>query len=58
MADEPITQPPEGSEKINTPRKALAWLWEWGKTHTIASAAILGFLAGWLLPKVAKLIWG
>ena len=46
MSDEP-TLPP-----VNTPRKALAWLWTWGQAHTIASAAILGFLAGWILPKL------
>ena len=42
----------------NTPRSAINWLLAWGTAHTVASAAILGFLAGWLLPKVARLLWG
>ena len=50
MADEP-TLPPV-AEKVNTPRKALAWLWTWGWAHTVASAAILGALTGWIAGKV------
>ena len=49
MADDPnATQPP----KVNTPRKALAWLWQWGWAHTVASAAIVGALTGFIAAKI------
>ena len=45
MSDEP-TLPP-----VNTPRKALAWLWTWSETHTAIAVPIATFIAGWLLGK-------
>ena len=49
--NDPTPIPPEVSGP-NTPRKALAWLWQWGWAHTVASAAILGALTGWIAGKV------
>ena len=46
MADEP-TLPP-----VNNPRRALAWLWSWGWAHTVASAAILGAVTGFVAGKL------
>ena len=44
------TLPPPGAR---TSRNMLRWLLAWSQVHTVATAAILGFLAGWLLPKIA-----
>jgi hypothetical protein len=46
MSDEP-TLPP-----VNTPRKALAWLWQWSQGHTIAATAIGAFVAGFIVGKL------
>ena len=48
MADEP-TLPPRTP---NTPRNAIQWLLTWGAAHTVASAAILGALTGFIAGKV------
>ena len=37
MSDEP-TLPPVP----NTPRKALAWLWDWGHVHTFLAGCAVG----------------
>ena len=37
-------------------RDAIEAIKTWSLAHTIATAAILGFLAGWLLPKLAALL--
>ena len=50
MTDPEATQPPR---KPRTIRNAMAWLAAWSEAHPVATAAGLGFLAGWLLPKVA-----
>ena len=48
MSDDPTLSP----NTPNTPRKALAWLWTWGWAHTVASAAILGALTGYIAGKL------
>ena len=45
---EDTTTPP----KVNTPRKALAWLWAWSQAHTMVTACALSFVAGWTAAKL------
>ena len=47
MNDEETVPP-----KVNTPRKALAWLWEWSQAHTMVTACVLSFVAGWIVAKL------
>lgn len=50
MSDDP-TLPPA----VKNDAKVIGnWLMNWSQNHTVATAAILGFLTGWLLPKVVK----
>ena len=48
MENPNATQPP----KVNTPRKALAWLWTWGWAHTVISMGIIGALLGFIAGKI------
>ena len=48
------TLPPIGAR---TPRNMIRWLLAWSRAHTLTTAVILGFLAGWLLPKLVVLLW-
>ena len=54
MSDPERTLPPLGAR---TPRNMIRWLLAWARAHTITTAVILGFLAGWLLPKLVRLLW-
>ena len=56
MADDPNATTP--GTKINTPRKLFSWIYAEGQAYPVWAAAILGFLAGWLLPKLARLLFG
>lgn len=47
------TQPPR---QPNTPRTYLKKLWEWLKANPIYAAAIGGFLAGLILPKIVAML--
>lgn len=53
MTDPNATLPPLGAR---TPRNMIRWLRAWFRAHPITTAVILGFLAGWLLPKIV-LLW-
>ena len=52
MSDPEATNPPPITPQPNTPRNLLKKAYEWLLAHPIWMAGILGFLAGWLLPKV------
>lgn len=47
MEDPNATQPP-----VNTPRKALAWLWNWSQAHTLVSVGIGAFIAGFIVRSI------
>ena len=47
MSDD-ATIPP----KVNTPRKALAWLWAWSRVHDVTAAIIGGLIVGFLVGKI------
>lgn len=55
MTDPNETLPPR---KPRTIRTALAWLMAQAEAHPVWAAAGCGFVAGWLLPKLAAWLLG
>lgn len=39
-------------DPVNTPRKALAWLWTWSMAHTMICSHLLAGLAGFIIAKL------
>ena len=56
--NEDTQSPHQPNTARNILLRAYSGVLAWSGVHTVATAAILGFLAGWLLPKIARLIWG